>query len=85
MMSWEDTIKKNVFDKDPNDMTDFMNVSPRMKREAEKRKESSKQKKIPTLENYKEAIEILMVDYADVWEKTGTYEEVNKKLEKLGL
>ena len=38
-MSWEDTIRKNVFDKDPDDMTDFMNVSPRMKREAEKRTE----------------------------------------------
>ena len=42
-------------------------------------------KKTPTFEDYKEAIEILMVDYADVWEKTGTYEEVSKKLEKLGL
>ena len=41
--------------------------------------------KVPTLEDYKEAIEILMVDYADVWEKTGTYEEVNEKLKELGI
>lgn len=41
--------------------------------------------KTPTLEDYKEAIEILMVDYADVWQKTGTYEEVNEKLKELGI
>jgi hypothetical protein len=38
-----------------------------------------------TLEDYKEAIQILMVDYADVWEKTGTFKEVDKKLRKLGI
>ena len=38
-----------------------------------------------TLEDYKEAIQILMVDYADVWEKTNTFNEVSKKLEKLGI
>ena len=38
-----------------------------------------------TLKDYKEAIQILMVDYADVWEKTGTFKEVNKKLKKLGI
>ena len=37
-MSWKDTLKKNIFDKDPEDMTDFMNVTPRMQREAERRK-----------------------------------------------
>ena len=45
-----------------------------------------KKKKIePTIEDYKEAIQILMVDYADVWEKTKTYKEVDKKLRKLGI
>ena len=39
----------------------------------------------PTIEDYKEAIQILMVDYADVWEKTKTYKEVDKKLRKLGI
>ena len=38
-----------------------------------------------TLKGYKEAIQILMVDYADVWEKTGTFKEVDKKLKKLGI
>ncbi len=38
-----------------------------------------------TLKDYKEAIQILMVDYADVWEKTKTYKEVDKKLRKLGI
>ncbi len=38
-----------------------------------------------TLKDYKEAIQILMVDYADVWEKTGTFKEVDKKLKKLGI
>ena len=38
-----------------------------------------------TLADYKEAIQILMVDYADVWEKTGTFKEVDKKLKKLGI
>ncbi len=41
--------------------------------------------KEPTIKEYKEAIQILMVDYADVWEKTGTFKEVNKKLSKLGI
>jgi len=41
--------------------------------------------KQPTIEDYKEAIQILMVDYADVWEKTGTFKEVDKKLKKLGI
>jgi len=41
--------------------------------------------KQPTIEDYKEAIQILMVDYADVWEKTNTFNEVSKKLEKLGI
>ena len=38
-----------------------------------------------TLKDYKEAIQILMVDYADVWEKTDTFKEVDKKLKKLGI
>lgn len=41
--------------------------------------------KTPTIEDYKEAIQILMVDYADVWIKTETYEEVNEKLKELGI
>ena len=41
--------------------------------------------KQPRLADYKEAIQILMVDYADVWEKTGTFKEVDKKLKKLGI
>ena len=41
--------------------------------------------KEPTIKEYKEAIQILMVDYADVWEKTKTFKEVNKKLSKLGI
>ena len=44
-----------------------------------------KKKSKPTLEDYKEAIQILMVDYADVWEKTGTFKEVDKKLKKLNI
>ena len=38
-----------------------------------------------TIEDYQEAIQILMVDYADVWEKTKTFKEVDKKLKKLGI
>tara|TARA_Y100001963_G_scaffold24531_1_gene33109 strand:- start:274 stop:432 length:159 start_codon:yes stop_codon:yes gene_type:complete len=38
-----------------------------------------------TLKDYQEAIQILMVDYADIWEKTGTFKEVDKKLKKLGI
>ena len=37
---WKNTIKKEIFEKDPEEMTDFMNISPRMKQEAEKRKDS---------------------------------------------
>ena len=32
----------------------------------------------PTIKDYKEAIQILMVDYADVWEKTKTFKEKEK-------
>ncbi len=39
----------------------------------------------PTIEDYKEAIQILMVDYADVWEKTKTFKEVDKKLKRLKI
>ena len=49
------------------------------------RKKKTKQKPKPTIEDYKEAIQILMVDYADVWEKTNTFKEVDKKLRKLGI
>ena len=42
-------------------------------------------KSTATLKDYKEAIQILMVDYADGWEKTGTFKEVDKKLKKLGI
>ena len=48
-----------------------------------KRKKKTKPK--PTIKDYKEAIQILMVDYADVWEKTKTFKEVDKKLRKLGI
>lgn len=44
-----------------------------------------KPKPKPTIEDYKEAIQILMVDYADVWEKTKTFKEVDKKLKRLGI
>ncbi len=50
-----------------------------------KDKMKKKKKSKPTLEDYKEAIQILMVDYADVWEKTGTFKEVDKKLKKLNI
>jgi len=43
---WKDTIKKGIFDKTPEEMTDFMNVTPRMKQEAEKRKGSKNNKSI---------------------------------------
>ena len=60
-MSWEDTLRKNVFDKDPNDMTDFMNVSPRMKREAERRgQEKDKNKIKPDNEKQKEIRALLV-------------------------
>ena len=48
-------------------------------------KKKKKPKPTPTIEDYKEAIQILMVDYADVWEKTGTFKGVDKKLRKLGI
>ena len=41
--------------------------------------------KTPTIEDYKEAIQILMVDYSYVWEKTKTFKEVDKKLRKLNI
>jgi len=50
-----------------------------------KKKKKTKTKPTATLKDYKEAIQILMVDYADVWEKTGTFKEVDKKLKKLGI
>lgn len=37
-MSWKDEIRKNIFEKDPEDMTSFMNVSPRMREAAKNRK-----------------------------------------------
>ena len=49
------------------------------------RKKKTKPKPAPTIEDYKEAIQILMVNYADVWEKTNTFKEVDKKLRKLGI
>ncbi len=49
-----------------------------------KKNKKHKYKPTATLKGYKEAIQILMVDYADVWEKTGTFKEVDKKLKKLG-
>jgi Na+/phosphate symporter len=51
---WKDTIRKNIFEEDPEEMTDFMNVSPRMKNEAEKRKDVSR--KVRTLERMREQI-----------------------------
>ena len=36
-MGWQNILRKNVFGKDPDEMTDFMNISPRMKEESEKR------------------------------------------------
>ena len=49
------------------------------------KKKKHKYKPTATLKDYQEAIQILMVDYADVWEKTGTFKEVDKKLKKLGI
>ena len=48
-----------------------------------KKKTKKIYKPTATLKDYQEAIQILMVDYADVWEKTGTFKEVDKKLKKL--
>ena len=50
-----------------------------------KKKTKKIYKPTATLKDYQEAIQILMVDYADVWEKTGTFKEVDKKLKKLGI
>jgi len=47
-MSWKNTLKKNIFDEDPDDMTDFMNVTPRMKREAERRRAKKISTKVST-------------------------------------
>tara|TARA_R110001592_G_scaffold363032_2_gene679367 strand:+ start:524 stop:826 length:303 start_codon:yes stop_codon:yes gene_type:complete len=57
-MTWKDEIKKNIFEKDPEEMTDFMNVSPRMKEEAEKRTGGPKDvsRKVRTLERMSEQI-----------------------------
>jgi len=49
------------------------------------KKKKHRYKPTATLKDYKEAIQILMVDYADVWEKTGTFKEVDKKLKRLGI
>ena len=49
------------------------------------KKKNHRYKPTATLKDYKEAIQILMVDYADVWEKTNTFKEVDKKLKKLGI
>ena len=49
------------------------------------KKKKHRYKPTATLKDYKEAIQILMVDYADVWEKTNTFKEVDKKLKKLGI
>ena len=49
------------------------------------KKKKHKYKPTATLKDYKEAIQILMVDYADVWEKTDTFKEVDEKLKKLGI
>jgi|DEB0MinimDraft_6_1074348.scaffolds.fasta_scaffold00017_13 hypothetical protein len=38
-MTWKDELRK-ILGEDPEDMTSFMNVSPRMKREAEERRGS---------------------------------------------
>jgi len=58
IMTWKDEIKKNIFEKDPEEMTDFMNVSPRMKEEAEKRRGGPKDvsRKVRTLEKMSEQI-----------------------------
>ncbi len=40
------------------------------------------------LENYKEAIQIIFVDYADIWTEGKAkkhYKEIDKKLRKLGI
>jgi len=39
MMSWRDELRKNIFDETPEEMTAFMNISPRMEEAAEKRKD----------------------------------------------
>jgi len=49
-MTWKDELRK-ILDEDPDEMTSFMNVSPRMKREAEKRK-GSKGKDEDTMKAY---------------------------------
>jgi len=62
-MTWKDEIRKNIFEKDPEDMTAFMNVSPRMKQEAKKKQDSLKSGFKNNQENYEtvlEAIERLM-------------------------
>jgi len=38
-MSWQDILRKNVFGKDPDEMTDFMNISPRMKEASQIRRD----------------------------------------------
>jgi len=44
-MTWKDELRKTI-DEDPEDMTSFMNISPRMEEAAEKRKGS---KSTPTV------------------------------------
>tara|TARA_R110000824_G_scaffold91096_5_gene221979 strand:+ start:2358 stop:2606 length:249 start_codon:yes stop_codon:yes gene_type:complete len=36
-MSWKNILRKNIFGKDPDEMTRFMNVTPRLEEEAKKR------------------------------------------------
>jgi len=45
IMTWKDALRK-ILDEDPEDMTSFMNVSPRMEEAAEKRRGS---KSTPTV------------------------------------
>ena len=89
-MSWEDTIRKNIFDKDPNDMTDFMNVSPRMEREAEKRTQGKNKYKIESmlldtasiLENAKEMLTELNREHKDELNST-EYMRLKNSMSKL--
>tara|TARA_R110000765_G_scaffold133789_1_gene232713 strand:- start:414 stop:743 length:330 start_codon:yes stop_codon:yes gene_type:complete len=49
---WKNTIKKKIFDETPEEMTDFMNVSPRMEEAGEKRKGSKDSLEMPDKVTY---------------------------------
>jgi len=58
---WKNTIKKKIFDETPEEMTDFMNVTPRMKKEP-------KQDYLPSIKRRKESPYFSVQDRKDIFD-----------------